>query len=310
MAGQVITKISASSGTHLISSSFYGTCSTAAATAAKEIIINDPNITDAITLVNGMTLAVKFTNSNSVASPKITVYNNIGTAASPSKGSTTLIAQKSIMRYGTTAPSTSAATSWTAGAVVLFIYDGTNWVESSSWDNNTTTNEILEAIYPVGSVYINASNSTNPATLLGFGTWSRLGTGRVMIDADSTYAAGETGGSETHDHGGTTAEHTLTIAEIPAHTHGSKSLTGNSGMMSNVGLLTDGATPSGIFSKGSKYNMYAPDWANESTGSYKLNINATHEHSSVGGDGAHSHTISSANNMPPWIGVYIWKRTA
>lgn len=126
MAGQVITKISASSGTHLISSSFYGTCSTAAATAAKEVIINDTAITDAITLVNGMTLAVKFTNSNTVASPKITVYNNIGTAASPSKGSTTLIAQKSIMRYGTTAPSTSAATSWTAGAVVLFVYDGTN----------------------------------------------------------------------------------------------------------------------------------------------------------------------------------------
>lgn len=111
MAGQVITKISASSGTHLISSSFYGTCSTAAATAAKEVIINDPAITDAITLINGMTLAVKFTYANGVASPKITVYNNGNTAASPSKGATTLIAEKSIMRYGTTAPSTSAATS-------------------------------------------------------------------------------------------------------------------------------------------------------------------------------------------------------
>lgn len=138
MAGQVITKVSASSGTHLISSTFYGTCATAAGTAAKIVIVNDPNITDAITLVNGMTLAVKFTYSNTVASPKITVYNNSGTAASPTQGSTTLIAQKSIMRYGTTAPSTSAASSWTAGAVVLFIYDGTNWIESSSWDNNTT----------------------------------------------------------------------------------------------------------------------------------------------------------------------------
>ena len=111
MAGQVITKIAASSGTHLVSTSFYGTCTTAAGTAAKEVVVNDPNITDTITLVNGMTLAVKFTNSNTVASPKITVYNNSGTAASPTKGSTTLIAQKSIMRYGTTAPSTTAATS-------------------------------------------------------------------------------------------------------------------------------------------------------------------------------------------------------
>ena len=139
MAGQVITKVSANSGTHLISTSFYGTCATAAGTAAKEVIVNDPNITDAITLVNGMTLAVKFTNSNSVASPKITVYNNSGTAASPTKGSTTLIAQKSIMRYGTTAPGTAASSSWTAGAIVLFVYDGTNWIESSSWDNNSTS---------------------------------------------------------------------------------------------------------------------------------------------------------------------------
>lgn len=168
----------------------------------------------------------------------------------------------------------------------------------------------LEAAYPIGSIYLNAIDDTNPATLLGFGTWSRLAQGRMMIDADSTYIAGETGGSETHDHGGTTAEHTLTTNEIPAHTHGSKSLTGNSGMMSNVGLLTEGASPSGIISKGSKYNTYAPDWASEPTGSYKLNINATHEHSSVGGNAAHTHEIGAESNMPPWIGVYMWVRTA
>lgn len=139
MAGQVITKISASSGTHLISTSFYGTCATAGETAAKVVIVNDPNITDAITLVNGMTLAVKFTSSNAVANPTITVYNNSGTAASPTQGSTTLIAQKSIKKYGTTSPGTLAASSWTSGAIVLFVYDGTNWIESSSWDNDSTS---------------------------------------------------------------------------------------------------------------------------------------------------------------------------
>lgn len=165
MAGQVITKVSANSGTHLISTSFYGTCATAAGTAAKAVIVNDPNITDAITLVNGMTLAVKFTNSNSVASPTITVYNNSGTAASPTQGSTTLIAQKSIMRYGTTAPSTSAASSWTAGAIVLFIYDGTNWIESSSWDNNSTY-----ANYSFGNGY--AYTDTAAATVAKTATFS------------------------------------------------------------------------------------------------------------------------------------------
>lgn len=139
MAGQVISKVATSDGgTHLISPSFYCTCATAAATAAKVVIVNDPSITNAITLVNGLTIYVKFTNANTVASPKITVYNNSGTAASPTQGSTTLIAQTSIMRYGTTAPSTSAATSWQAGSVVALTYDGTNWV-IDNWLNDNTT---------------------------------------------------------------------------------------------------------------------------------------------------------------------------
>ena len=137
MAAGVIGKVTADGGTHSITATFYGTCATAAATAAKEVIINDPNVTEASFIV-GMTLAVKFTYANGKASPTLTCFNNSGTAASPTKGSTTLLAAKSIMRYGTTAPSTSAATSWTAGAIVIFIYDGTYWIESSSWDNNST----------------------------------------------------------------------------------------------------------------------------------------------------------------------------
>ena len=108
MAGQVITKVAAGGDTHLISSSFYGTCATAQGTALKEVIINDPNIT-AASFVNGMTLSVKFTAANTHATPTITVFNNSGTAASPTKGSTTLLANKQIMRYGTTKPGNTAA---------------------------------------------------------------------------------------------------------------------------------------------------------------------------------------------------------
>ena len=138
MAGQTIGKVVAGGKTHTVTSTFYGTCATAAATAAKEVIINETNTTEALSFINGMTLAVKFTNANGVADPTLTVFNNSGTAASPTKGSTTLLAAKSIKKYGTTSPGTNAAGSWTAGAVVLFIYDGTNWIEASAWDNNTT----------------------------------------------------------------------------------------------------------------------------------------------------------------------------
>lgn len=61
--------------------------------------------------------------------------------------------------------------------------------------------------YPVGAIYLSVTD-TDPATLFG-GTWERIG-GRFLLGADSTYAAGSTGGE---------AEHTLTIDEMPKHNH-------------------------------------------------------------------------------------------
>ena len=110
MAGQIISKVAAGGGEHLISSSFYGTCATAQGTALKEVIINDPDVT-AASFKNGMLLSVKFTAANTHATPTITVFNNSGTEASPTKGSTTLLANKQIMRYGTTKPGTNAQNS-------------------------------------------------------------------------------------------------------------------------------------------------------------------------------------------------------
>jgi ABC-type Co2+ transport system permease subunit len=77
---------------------------------------------------------------------------------------------------------------------------------TQSFGNNTTAlattafvQAALAALYPVGSIYTNATNSTNPGTLLGFGTWTAFGAGRVMVGYDSSNAlfdtAEETGGS-------------------------------------------------------------------------------------------------------------------
>jgi hypothetical protein len=44
----------------------------------------------------------------------------------------------------------------------------------------------MSDIYPVGSIYINAAVTTNPATLLGFGTWVAFGTGRMMVGYDAS----------------------------------------------------------------------------------------------------------------------------
>ena len=146
MAGQVLGKVTAGGGTHLISNTFYGTCDTAAGTAAKIVKLVDTN-TNAFSAITGMLLAVKFTNANSVANPTLTLQTN---------GAAALLAAKNIYRYGSTAPSTSAATSWQAGSVVLFVYDGTNW-QMCGWLNDNTT-------YTNASLGTGFANQTNTAS--------------------------------------------------------------------------------------------------------------------------------------------------
>lgn len=69
-----------------------------------------------------------------------------------------------------------------------------------------------QGAYPVGAIYLSVTD-VNPAALFG-GTWERIG-GRFLLGADSTYAAGSTGGE---------AEHTLTVDEMPRHNHESDNL--------------------------------------------------------------------------------------
>ena len=136
----------------------------------------------------------------------------------------------------------------------------------------------IDAVYPVGSIYMSV-NSQSPATLFG-GTWQQI-SDTFLLAAGSTYTAGSTGGEATH---------TLTADEMPAHKH-----------VENI-VVTAGTRP----------------WAGSSgtggTGKYvnlqeKLSV-ATNDNESAwvkteqaGGGTAH-------NNMPPYLAVYVWKRTA
>ena len=145
------------------------------------------------------------------------------------------------------------------------VLDESGWIYSRA-----LSSLILEAVYPVGSIYISV-NSTSPATLFG-GTWEAI-QGKFLLGADgNTYKAGNTGGEATH---------TLTVDEIPKHTHNMYS--GNSG---------------------------APDTWEPDGGSYLVDSVTQDKHTwwaSLGmnyaGGGAEH------NNMPPYLAVYIWKRT-
>lgn len=138
------------------------------------------------------------------------------------------------------------------------------------------------AAYPVGSIYMSV-NSTDPGTLFG-GTWARI-TGKFLLSATdggssgANQAAGNTGGEATH---------TLTVNEMPSHTHvqdqhrhalGRRNVYDGSG--SALGVVGYGAGT-----------------ANDSYTGYTTPTNQN-----TGGGQAH-------NNMPPYLAVYVWQRTA
>ena len=145
---------------------------------------------------------------------------------------------------------------------------------------------LLNKTYPVGSIYMSV-NSTSPATLFG-GTWAAI-EGRFLLAAGGDYSAGDIGGE---------AEHTLTEAELPVM-HKTmvfrKFYTENFANYYNVHIATgsEGTTNEDISANVSGPRVSSA--INEQK-AQKVSIN-------IGGGEAH-------NNMPPYLAVYVWKRTA
>jgi hypothetical protein len=165
---------------------------------------------------------------------------------------------------------------------------------TQSFGNSTTAlattafvQAALAALYPVGSVYTNATNSTNPGTLLGFGTWTAFAAGRVAVGFNASNAlfdtAEETGGSAD--------------AIVVSHTHTATSTVTDSGHSHTVANTNGGA--------GTTQLQYARGGFQEnvSTSTATTGITVATTNSSTGSSGTNA-------NYQPYITVYMWKRTA
>lgn len=146
-------------------------------------------------------------------------------------------------------------------------------------DAYCTKSQLINLIYPVGAIYISV-NSTSPQTLFG-GTWQQI-SDTFLLAAGSTYSAGSTGGEATH---------VLTANEMPSHSHDRINSGGNADwpLGNTVGLGTQTTT------------SYATEVG--VTASSTSKARSLYRTSNTGGGAAH-------NNMPPYLSVYMWKRTA
>lgn len=255
-----------------VAASLYGTCATAAGTAEKAVTLPECDV-----LVPGMSLSVKFTNSNTAANPTLNV-NSLGAVP--------------IYRYGITAAGNTVSTSWPAGAVVQFTYGvavaGNGNTEatygfymSGAGGITELTNAIRDLVYPVGSIYMSV-NITSPAALFG-GTWEMI-MDRFLVASGQYYMAGDTGG---------TANQTLNTNNLPDFT-----IKANTKFPQSQSMLPA---------------QYAPELTtkkvqlNEASGYYYAGVS----------DSAISWTGLSYTGgkqpfsiLPPYLAVFMWKRVA
>jgi hypothetical protein len=137
-------------------------------------------------------------------------------------------------------------------------------------------------LFPIGAIY-SATVATNPGTLLGFGTWSAFGAGRVMIGQNgTTFVAGATGGSAD--------------AALPSHTH---TFTG-SALPTHQHSINYGSAQFGGGGSPAAHLMPRPD---------QIFTDLVSAGTPTGTNSTEGVSATNAN-LPPYIVVYMWQRTA
>jgi hypothetical protein len=182
-----------------------------------------------------------------------------------------------IANGGTGTTSTTFASLTTNVTGTLPVANGGTGVTTAA----AITSLVGNLLFPVGAIY-SSTSSTNPGTSLGFGTWAQFGAGRMMMGAGGSFSPGATGGSAdavvvSHSH---TATSTVTD---PGHFH-----TVPTGSNTNAGAYVHEA---------------AVAYASENTSTVTTGITV--------GTSVATQGVSGTNaNLPPYIVVYMWQRTA
>lgn len=200
-----------------------------------------------------------------------------------------------------------------------------NGISLSGLDNHIKLFEqtLIDKIYPVGSIYMSVNN-VSPSVFLG-GKWTQI-QNTFLLAAGSSYAAGSTGGESTH---------VLTENEMPSHSHNVegwsdeadtthmhwvniKAKTSQNGMHTHRVGVVENATVGGSQVRISSTNMATDTRTSFESGdhTHKVEIigetereDIRHRHS-ITGETNETGKDQAHNNMPPYLTVYMWKRTS
>lgn len=188
--------------------------------------------------------------------------------------------------------------------------------------------EIFGAIYPVGAIYMNVSD-VNPGTLFG-GTWERI-QGRFLLGASSGHAAGSAGGAETVTlsrsqlpaHAHDIPPHTHSVPNhphtIPEHTHTATCASGGAHAHRQTRALVAAAgtaryavqgTDSSVHGQTQEGGSHSHAVTIASKGAFTTAASGACSTGSYSGYTTSEGNGSAVNIMPPYLSVYIWKRTA
>lgn len=165
--------------------------------------------------------------------------------------------------------------------------------------------DLLDMIYPVGSIYMSV-NSSNPGSLFG-GTWEKMPAGRVLIpegesDWGTEYEAGSTGGEATH---------TLTVDELPQHSHNFAANTISYSQLAEVAYQNSSGAADSTTVPANGWSGWV--WTGDHTDGGGDGMNRYRNAQSTASTGGTIGNIGSNKahqNMSPFIVVYCWKRVA
>ena len=191
-----VGNVTADGSTHLVGSTLYGTCSTAAGTAAKVVTCADFDH-----LLEGVTIHVKFTHTNTASNATLNVNS---TGAKP------------LCKYGTTRAGRTVADSWESGAIVSLTYDGTSWMMNDviiDLDQKTGSSSSTSKLFLVGAT----SQASATTTYSNANVYAENGALHATSYNGYSLAAASAKGVDTSISSGSTSANLPTTAAVAAY---------------------------------------------------------------------------------------------